>query len=113
MYSSLFSDTSKKNYWIKNCNLLNFCIDDMLFDVNDFTLARHCLYNRKLNVPPAREDYLQYLIFFKILENETLDFESLTKLFVFDFIIITTFLGAYFLFHLSYQYLDPMFLIFL
>ena len=80
MYSSLFSDTSKKDDWNETCSLLNYDIDGIPFDINDFTLARHNIYNELLNIPPSRGDYLRYSIFFKILENESIDFPSLCKL---------------------------------
>jgi hypothetical protein len=85
MYSSLLTDTSKRSDWSETCSLLNFDIDDILFDINDFTIARHLLYNRLLEIPPSRGDYLRYSIFFKILENEYIDLPFLCKLLNIDY----------------------------
>ncbi len=85
MYSSLLTDTSKRSDWSETCSLLNFDIDNIPFDINDFTLARHFLYNRLLEIPPSRGDYLRYSIFFKILENESADLPFLCKLLDIDY----------------------------
>jgi hypothetical protein len=79
-YSSLLTDTSKRMDWSQTCSLLNFDIDGIPFDINDFALARHFLYNRLLEIPPPRGDYLRYSIFFKILENENINLPFLCKL---------------------------------
>jgi hypothetical protein len=80
MYSSLLTDTSKKDDWTQTCSLLNFDIDGIPFDINDFTIARYNLYNRILDIPPSRGDYLRYSILFKILENEYVDSSFLYNL---------------------------------
>jgi hypothetical protein len=80
MYSSLLTDTSKRSDWSQTCSLMNFDIDGIPFDINDFTLARHNLYNILLEIPPPRGDYLRYSIFFKILENENLNLSFLCRL---------------------------------
>ncbi len=80
MYSSLLYDTSRKNEWSETCSLLNYAVDGIPFDINDLSLAQHNIHNELLNIPPPRGDYLRYLIFFKILENEPVDFKSLCRL---------------------------------
>jgi hypothetical protein len=80
MYSSLFYDTSKKDDWEETCSLLGYSIDDIPFGANDFTLGRHNICNDLLNIPPSRGDYFRFLVFFKILENESIDFQSLCRL---------------------------------
>jgi hypothetical protein len=80
MYSSLFYDTSKKDDWEETCSLLGYRIDDIPFDSNDFTLARHNICNELLKIPPSRGDYFRYLVFFKILQNELIDLPSLCGL---------------------------------
>ena len=81
MYSSLLYDTSNRNDWINDCSLLNYEIDNVPLDVNDFTLGRHHIIHELLNLPPARGDYLRYLIFYKLLsQNETISFDDLCKM---------------------------------
>ena len=63
MYSSLLYDTSNRKNWINDCSLLNYEIDNVPLDVNDFTLGRHHIIHELLDLPPARGDYLRYLIF--------------------------------------------------
>jgi hypothetical protein len=77
MYSSLLYDTSKKSDWRETSSLLNYKLDGVSFDENDFTLARYNVLNEILKIPPCRGDYLRYSVFFKILEKGSLDFDSL------------------------------------
>lgn len=81
MYSSLLYDTSKRNNWINDCSLLNYKIDDISLDVNDFTLGRHHIIYESLDLPPARGDYLRYLVFFKLLAKKNiLNLDELCKI---------------------------------
>ncbi len=66
MYSSLFYDTSKKDDWSQNCSLLNSDIEGIPFDILDFTLARHFLCNRVLEVPHSEETIYDIQYFLKI-----------------------------------------------
>jgi hypothetical protein len=77
MYSSLLAETSKKNDWKETSCLLNYELDGVSFDENDFTLARYNVLNETLKIPPCRGDYLRYSIFFKILEIGSLNFDNL------------------------------------
>ncbi len=77
MYSSLLAETSKKSDWNETSCLLNYELDGVSFDENDFTLARYNILNETLKIPPCRGDYLRYSIFFKILDKSLLNFESL------------------------------------
>jgi hypothetical protein len=77
MYSSLLAETSKKGDWNETSCLLNYELDGVAFDENDFTLARYNVLNETLKIPPCRGDYLRYSIFFKILEIGSLNFNDL------------------------------------
>ena len=55
MYSSLLYDTSNRNDWINDCSLLNYEIDNVPLDVNDFTLGRHHIIHELLDLPPVEE----------------------------------------------------------
>lgn len=77
MNSSLLYDTSKKSDWKVTSSLLNYKIDNISFDKNDFTVARYNILNAALKIPPCRGDYLRYSVFFKVLENDALDFDTL------------------------------------
>ncbi|MGD1836934.1 MAG: hypothetical protein ACPKPY_02605 [Nitrososphaeraceae archaeon] len=62
MYSSLIYDTSNRKIWPANCSLLNIDICNENIDINDLTIARHNIINKKLNLPSSRGDYLRYAI---------------------------------------------------
>ena len=81
MYSSLLYDTSNRKNWVNDCSLLNYEIDNIPLDVNDLTLGRHHIINELLDLPPARGDYLRYLIFYKLLsQNKAINFDDLCKI---------------------------------
>jgi hypothetical protein len=81
MPPSLLSDTSNRINWINDCSLLNYEIDSVPLDANDFTLARHHIINELLDLPPARGDYLRYTIFYRILsENQAIGFDDLCRM---------------------------------
>ena len=50
MTPSLLSDTSNKKNWVNDCSLLNYEIDNVPLDVNDFTLGRHHIIHELLNI---------------------------------------------------------------
>ena len=80
MTPSLLSDTSNKKNWVNDCSLLNYEIDNVPLDVNDFTLGRHHIIHELLDLPPARGDYLRYIIFYKLLSQyEAISFDDLCK----------------------------------
>ena len=81
MSPSLLSDTSNKKNWINDCSLLNYEIDNVPLDVNDFTLGRHHIIHELLDLPPARGDYLRYIIIYKLIsQNETISLDELCKM---------------------------------
>lgn len=81
MTPSLLSDTSNKKNWVNDCSLLNYEIDNVPLDVNDFTLGRHHIIHELLDLPPARGDYLRYIIFYKLLSQyEAISFDDLCKM---------------------------------
>ena len=86
MYSSLMYDTSCRRAWQTNCSILNIKIDNVPIDINDLTIARHNIINDILELPPARGDYLRYVILFNLLKQQQehegesqLDFESICQ----------------------------------
>jgi len=60
--ASLLYDTTKRELWAKTCNIVGYEIDDQPVDENDLIIARQCVCNRLLGLPPARSDYLLYAI---------------------------------------------------
>jgi hypothetical protein len=59
--------------WKTNCSLLGIDIDGLQIDANDLRIARHCIINEVLELPPARGTYLLYKILFEINSNNTVD----------------------------------------
>lgn len=61
--ASLIYDTAKRDLWKKRCSLIGYKVDDEeQLDINDFTIARQCIVNHQLGLPPPRSDYLSYAI---------------------------------------------------
>jgi hypothetical protein len=60
--ASLIYDTSKRDLWKTKCSIIGYRIDDELIDTNDLTIARQCVCNKALGLPPPRADYLMYTI---------------------------------------------------
>jgi hypothetical protein len=69
-YSILLYDTSNRKLWQTHCCMINFEIEGIPVDINDFAICRHNIINTHLNLPPARGDYLRYRIIFELLENK-------------------------------------------
>jgi hypothetical protein len=55
-------DTSKHEFWKTKSNIRGYEIDGQSIDDNDLTIARQCVYNQTLNLPPPRADYLIHAI---------------------------------------------------
>jgi hypothetical protein len=72
-YLSLISATSSGRLWKTNCSLLGMDVDGLKIDVNDLRIARHCIINELLGLPPARGTYLLYKILFEINSNNTVN----------------------------------------
>ncbi|MBC7131294.1 hypothetical protein H5T51_08840, partial [Candidatus Bathyarchaeota archaeon] len=60
--ASLIYDTSKSALWEKKCNLIGYEVDGETIDINDLAIARQCVCNEALGLPPPRGDYLRYAI---------------------------------------------------
>jgi len=60
--ASLIYDTSKRAIWTKKSSLIGYKIDNEPIDANDLTIARQCVCNQALELPPPRGDYLAYAI---------------------------------------------------
>ena len=80
--ASLIYDTARRDLWKKRCSLIGYRTEDgQPLDVNDFTIARQCVCNQTLGLPPPRGDYLNYAIVQVVKQNETLtETQILTKL---------------------------------
>jgi len=71
--ASLIYDTAKRDLWKKRCTLIGYRTDGKEpLDVNDFTIARQCICNQQLGLPPPRSDYLNYAIIDIIKQREAL-----------------------------------------
>ncbi len=60
--ASLIYDTAKRGIWNKKSSLIGYKIDDEPVNANDLIIARQCVCNRALRLPPPRSDYLPYAI---------------------------------------------------
>ncbi len=60
--ASLLYDTSDRENWKAKANIIGYEADGQTVDINDLTLARQCICNAALNLPPPRADYLRYAI---------------------------------------------------
>ena len=61
--ASLIYDTAKRELWKTRSSLIGYNVgDDEPFDINDFTIARQCVCNEGLGLPPPRGDYLGHAI---------------------------------------------------
>ena len=67
--ASLLYDTSKHEFWKTKSNIRGYKIDDTPIDDNDLTIARQCVCNQALNLPPTRADYLIHAVT-HLLENK-------------------------------------------
>ncbi len=61
--ASLIYDTGKRELWKTRSSLIGYSVDDYEpFDINDLTIARQCVCNEAIGLPPARGDYLGHAI---------------------------------------------------
>jgi hypothetical protein len=61
-HASLLYDTSKHEFWKTKSNIRGYEIDGEQIDDNDLTIARQCVCNQALGLPPPRADYLIHAI---------------------------------------------------
>jgi hypothetical protein len=67
--ASLIYDTAKRDLWKARSSLIGYkANDDEPIDLNDLTIARQCICNQALNLPPPRADYLSYAVI-ELLKN--------------------------------------------
>ena len=67
--ASLIYDTAKRDLWKARSSLIGYKANhDEPIDLNDLTIARQCIYNQALNLPPPRADYLSYAVI-ELLKN--------------------------------------------
>ncbi|MEM4704507.1 MAG: hypothetical protein QXJ02_05500 [Candidatus Bathyarchaeia archaeon] len=60
--ASLIYDTAKRELWKAKSSLVGYVVDGEPIDVNDMAIARQCVCNEKLGLPPPRGDYLGYAV---------------------------------------------------
>ena len=60
--SCLAYETARRDLWKTRCSIFGYRIGDEAFDTNDLTIARQCICNQALGLPPSRADYLRYAI---------------------------------------------------
>jgi len=70
--ASLLYDTSKHEFWKTKSNIRGYEIDGEQIDDNDLTIARQCVCNQALGLPPPRADYLIHAIIHLAEEKEAL-----------------------------------------
>jgi hypothetical protein len=75
--ASLIYDTSKRAIWTKKSSLIGYKIDNETIDANDLTIARQCVCNQALELPPPRGDYLAYAIIDSIKRKGILTAEQI------------------------------------
>ena len=61
-HASFLYDTSKHEFWKTKSNIRGYEIDGQSIDDNDLTIARQCICNQTLSLPPPRADYLIHSI---------------------------------------------------
>jgi hypothetical protein len=60
--ASLLYDTSKVDFWRARSSIVGYKVGGEPVDINDLTIARQCVCNRALGLPPSRADYVRYAI---------------------------------------------------
>ena len=71
--ASLIYDTSKRELWKRKSSLIGYAADgEEPIDVNDVTIARQCVCNQTLGLPPPRGDYLIHAIIQVLKQHGTL-----------------------------------------
>ncbi len=76
--ASLIYDTAKRETWKTRCSLIDYKFgDEEPLDINDLTIARQCVCNKALGLPPPRGDYLGHAIIQLVKEKGPLDEKQL------------------------------------
>jgi len=60
--ASLLFDTSKHEFWKTKSSIRGYQVDGEQIDDNDLTIARQCVCNEALGLPPPRADYLIHAV---------------------------------------------------
>jgi hypothetical protein len=75
-YLGLIAATSAGKLWKTNCSLLGINVDGIQLGINDLRIARNCIVNEVLDLPPARGTYLLYKIIFEISKGDIVNQEQ-------------------------------------
>lgn len=70
--ASLLYDTSRHDFWKTKSNIRGYEIDGVPIDDNELIIARQCVCNKALELPPSRGDYLVHAITYLAEQNESL-----------------------------------------
>jgi hypothetical protein len=83
--ASLLYDTSKHQFWQAKSNIRGYEIDGVPIDDNDLTIARQCVCNQALGLPPPRADHLIHAIIHLARQERVLtEKQILTELGIMD-----------------------------
>lgn len=78
--ASLIYDTAKRETWKTRCSLIDYKFGEQEpLDINDLTIARQCVCNEALGLPPPRGDYLGHAIIQLVKEKGPLDEKQLLE----------------------------------
>jgi len=70
--ASLLYDTSRPDFWKTKSNIRGYEVDSAPIDDNELAIARQCVCNQALNLPPSRADYLIYAVTYLAEQKESL-----------------------------------------
>lgn len=77
--ASLLYDTSKSHLWERRCSIIGYEVDGEPIDVNDIAIARQCICNKALGLPPPRGDYLRYAIISLLRDKAALTMKQILE----------------------------------
>lgn len=77
--ASLLYDTSKSHLWERKCSIIGYEVDGEPIDVNDIAIARQCICNKALGLPPPRGDYLRYAIISLLRDKAALTMKQILE----------------------------------
>ncbi|MEM2459352.1 MAG: winged helix-turn-helix domain-containing protein [Candidatus Bathyarchaeia archaeon] len=77
--ASLLYDTSKSHLWERKCSIVGYEVDGEPIDLNDIAIARQCICNRALGLPPPRGDYLRYAIISLLRDKAALTMKQILE----------------------------------
>lgn len=65
-HTGLVYDTSRRSGWKTDGAIHGFEVDGIPIDTNEMAYGRHHLVNARLQIPPARGDYIRYAIIYHL-----------------------------------------------